>query len=517
MKNNKIKGISPALIWENLKLGWYVPVIASILFFFSGIFQIITHYSQLDQEAYYIHSSLLNQNIFFLLLMIAVSLVSAMLIMGYMHNPTKSLAFHSQPYTKAKLYSSHVISGYIMCLIPLLVTAVLYFVFMKDAYLYDTSNVQTNVYTAGNILRWLVNSISMTTFSYGLFVLAGSLSGNTFMHLALSGVFFCIVPVIILTVNFYCDTFISGFVNLPDSVMNFMVKSNPFIRTATLSYKEATDIEINGLWYLLAGIVFILLGFAACKKAKLEKVGDSFIFKAVEEVMTYLVVFVGMTIFASLLTIKNSRAFFMVGLITGALICFFTAKIIIARTARVFNRKNLVSLLVYTLISGSFIAFTVFDVAGLSDKVPSPSDIQSVYSEFFLSNIRSDISVHKVNTADINSTDEYMIDDDEYLELLTELHKTICKNDLDVDAYGMDDENTDLPYQNISFDYKLKNGNDFHRVYGIRVDEKLADILDKLSANEQFRKMNMYEDKIDWNLDIYICCSTIKTAQMKSL
>ena len=247
MRNKGIFSVSPALIRENFKLCWYVPALAFLLYFFAGIFPIILNLSDTSIIARYIENSLNNYNVVYPLYMAGIPLVAAMLMMSFFHKPAKALALHAQPYSRSRLFNSHVVSGWLMCIIPVVLTALLYLVFMRETLIYSTSELvmdslfvtgkpitdSHNIYTFGAVMMWLASSIGMMTFFYGLYILAGSLTGNSAMHLLLSGLFFIIVPALLLIVSTYCESYIKGFVSLPDWVSDVMRCFNPLIMMVT--------------------------------------------------------------------------------------------------------------------------------------------------------------------------------------------------------------------------------------------------------------------------------------------
>ena len=60
MKNKNLFALSPALLLENFKMYWYLPVVSLILYFFGGIFPIITNYDNLYSINYLIQNNFNN-------------------------------------------------------------------------------------------------------------------------------------------------------------------------------------------------------------------------------------------------------------------------------------------------------------------------------------------------------------------------------------------------------------------------------------------------------------------------
>lgn len=524
MRNKGIFSVSPALIRENFKLCWYVPALAFLLYFFAGIFPIILNLSDMSSIARYVNNSLNNYNVVYPLYMAGIPLVAAMLMMSFFHKPAKALALHAQPYSRSKLFNSHVVSGWLMCIIPVVLTALLYLVFMRETLIhtiYETAadsifvmgspdTVSINIYTFGAVMMWLASSIGMMTFFYGLYILAGSLTGNSAMHLLLSGLFFIIVPALLLIVSTYCEGYIEGFVSLPDWLSDVMRCFNPLIMMITTGMETIVTAKTT-LTYLVLGLVFIVAGGAAYRLAKLEKVGDSMIFRPVEEIITYLVVFVGMTVFGFFFQSfkDNSKAFLIIGMVIGTLITFFITKVVMARSVKIFNMKNLKSLGVYVVIAALFTAFTVYDITGISKRLPKLDQVESVSCEYMFTGYDMDsfASGSFQGLSDIGKLTSPSV-----INKVYELQKYVVENELykqdkplgyyfisSADAGDTHGGNMVLA-ESVQFVYKYNDGSEFRRSFRFALDDKAAELIDDIVTDPDYRASLTLSDKIDEKL-----------------
>lgn len=524
MRNKGIFSVSPALIREIFKLCWYVPALAFLLYFFAGIFPIILNLSDMGSIARYVNNSLNNYNVVYPIYMAGIPLVAAMLMMSFFHKPAKALALHAQPYSRSKLFNSHVLSGWLMCIIPVVLTALLYLVFMRETLIhtiYETAadsifvmgspdTVSINIYTFGAVMKWLASSIGMMTFFYGLYILAGSLTGNSAMHLLLSGLFFIIVPALLLIVSTYCESYIKGFVSLPDWVSDVMRCFNPLIMMITSGIETIVTAKTT-LTYLVMGLVFIAAGGASYRLAKLEKVGDSMIFRPVEEIITYLVVFVGMTVFGFFFQSfkSDSKAFLIIGMVIGTLITFFITKVVIARSVKIFNMKNLKSLTIYVVIAALFTAFTVFDITGISKRLPKLEQVESVSCEYMftgydmdsfssgsfqgLSNIGKLTSPSVINK--VYALQKYVVENELYRqERPVNYYYSSSATASYLEAGNM------VLAEGVQFVYKYKNGSEFRRSFQFALDDKAAELINDIVTDPDYRASLTLSDKIDEKL-----------------
>ncbi len=510
MKNENLFALSPALIIENFRMYWYIPVLSLVLYFFGGIFPIIVDYDNLYKISSTISNNFQNLSWVFVPLLIFVPLVSACVMMSFVHKQNRAFALHSQPYSKSRLFNTQILTGWLMCVLPLLVMCVLYLLLMKDVQpdtsssLYrvsDYSLAVENVYTAKAVLGWLGDSVVIVTFFYGMFVFAGSLVGTGVMQLLISGVFFMIVPATLFIINEFCAAFLLGYVGMGDFMQNLMLEANPIIRK--LSYwNEGAGIALE-MKYLAAAIVLLILARFAYGRARLEKVGDSMIFRITEEIITYLITFVGMTAFGWILygITDSKKSMLILGMAVGALVTFLIVKIVIAKSIKVFSRQNLISLCLYLLIAALFTAFTVFDLGGFSRRLPDEDRIESVTlsnSTFWYAT--SSTYMYSGGGYDLRQS-PVISTDPEVISAMYELEKYIVENDIFTSLQTtIEDSSSDEPEpirESVTFEYKMKNGSNFRREYYFNLDEESKALINRVVASEDWKSYFTGADKIN--------------------
>lgn len=519
MHNRKLFCISPALIAENFKMYWFIPVVSFIGYFFGGIFPIITRHNQED-TAYLLWHSLHNFNAAFIPMLVIMPLVAACVAMSFMHKEGRSLAFHSQPYSKSRLFNSQILSGWLLCLLPILLTAVLFccfrhdvswpsgfasdYVIMNGSGAYSQALTEgTQIYTYGAIFDWFTASVAIMTLFYATYILAGSLVGTGIMQVLLSGVFFVIIPVITWITSLFCDAYVIGYAGTPEIIENFMLRANPiFYIFSTLGSQGLTT--KMGFAYFFSGLFMLVLARLAYDKAKLEKVGDSMIFKPVEEAITYLITFVGMSSTGLLLSTDSGKGTLLAGVLAGGLTTFVVVKIIIARSIKIFNKNNLVSLGIYTVIAAIFLALTVFNLSGFTSRVPDISDVKSVditsntfsvmnRSYYISGDFPDDVMKTSVQT-----------EDPETISAMLDLHHYIVDNELYTDEtpqdssalYSEDYSQEDAP-DLITLRYTLRDNSTFTRMFIILADSEVKDKIDKILASPAAAEAFTLGNKLD--------------------
>ena len=114
---------SLTLLLENFKLYWYIPLLSFVAYFFGGIFPIITHRENIDDYSGFLTNSFANYNVAYLPLLVFVPLIASVTVMNFYHRQDRAIALHSQPLSKSRIFNSQILSGWLMCELPLLLTA----------------------------------------------------------------------------------------------------------------------------------------------------------------------------------------------------------------------------------------------------------------------------------------------------------------------------------------------------------------------------------------------------------
>lgn len=492
--------ISGALMKEIFRMYWYIPVFTFMLYFFAGIMPILSNMSNMDSIDYYIHESVKNMNIIYTGIVCVVPVITAVLMMGFIHKESKALMLHIQPLSKNRIFNSYYISGWLMCIIPLLITTALYLLL----------SFRIHAITRFDIIYWLLSSIAVMTWFFGITVFAGTLTGTAVMNLLAAGVLTIIFPVLVSIAEAYCNIFISGYYKMPECVTYIAENYNPMLNMLFRYGEEETGRTIVFAVYFAVGVLLSAWGRRIYKTRKLERVGSSTLSKTFGELMTYLVVFVGMSSFGLMMwTFSDSRLMIIVGMIIGTLLTLSIVKIIVNRSMRIFGRDFLRSLAVYSAIAVVFVALTVFDITGFSKRVPEASDVKSVEMEDFASFYDNFIDSGFTEESNVNSKMQFT--SPESIDKIVELHNYIVDNKLyagesetGAEVYDLDGTPVSIGSEYIHIKYKLENGNSLERYYSVNMDQKVAQLLDDILTGEEYMEKSKLSSYINMENISYV-------------
>src|SRR5699024_4547069 len=107
MPGKKYLALSLPLMRECFKVYWYIPVLSFVVYFFTGIFPLLSHLSNMASVDYYIKNSLSNTNFIYIALLCVVPILVAILMMGFLHNESKAVMLHSMPFSRDRIFNSY--------------------------------------------------------------------------------------------------------------------------------------------------------------------------------------------------------------------------------------------------------------------------------------------------------------------------------------------------------------------------------------------------------------------------
>ena len=508
-------GISPALLKENYKMHWYLPVLIFLGYFFTGIFPLIMNMESLgilpEENTYsrwaeYAMNSLENENPFFIVGMVGAPLLIALILFGYYHKQEKAFAFVSQPYSRLKVFMTQIATGLTMMAIPLILIGAIYMAFSGKIFHYIPVGTAENseavaieaVITFARVAKWFIVDFIIMTFFYSAFVLAGTLVGTSVMMLLLSGVFFGAIPLVTLLGTETMSSFVDGYYAMSTFTETIMRDSNPIVSLIAMGFSFS---EFKWGFYLIASIVIFLIGGFAVSKAKLENVGDSFIFKSIGEIITWLITLCGAGLFGLAFVEIGNELFeanridengnvaidligksngeillFAICMAIGGIITFSVVKIITNRSIRIFNKENLRSGLAAACICAIFFLYAAYDITGFSDRVPSTDKIKSV-DVYNLSADCSQIAFYGFEK--VPEFSEYkMQEDEETIANVVELQKYIVENKVYDSKTRIN--NHEGYFDTLYFHYELKNGKTFERQFKVDLDDYTMELTEKI-------------------------------------
>lgn len=244
----------------------------------------------------------------------------------------------------------------------------------------------------------------------------------------------------------------------------------------------------NALWILaLVGIVFAIAALVLYRRRNLECAGDAVCSRKlipVFQILSALFAAVATEFFAYMyLDIRNSYLT-LVCLFTGLLVGWFAGKMLVERSARVFQLRNWIGLGVLAVVLAVTLGLNKLDILNLEYRKPALEEIASVkistnYSQDYTMKEQSDfetaLKFHALALEDrVEEYGTYVLEDNgEYVLYMESSYR--YRND---DAPLPETRNA----ARVSLTYTLKNGKEMRREYNVWADSPAGQIVKELMS-----------------------------------
>lgn len=414
--------VSPAVIREDFRRFWAIPVFAFIGYFLFGILPILTRYSLIREDGgvnamrvgSIVDNLLAGQNPFIILNSLWVPLLAGLLIFSYLHRTGSVMSVHSQPLTRNTLFSSHFLSCLLFCVLPVLLTGIVLLIIAQP--IYDPMagmHAEENLFARSRVLLWMWDYCLTSLFVLAVVIFGGMITGTSVHHFIAAVGFNVIVPAIYLILKLYYLMYLFGY---NESHFQNIDDLSPAIKSVAYN-------PIGLKWsviYLAVTAVIIAFSMFLYNKRKLERATDSVVFKPANVLITLLFGFLGMSLlgFAFHTIFEESQGITVFGYICGALLAMIIVRMIIMKTVRVFDKPFLKTAVAYLVAALVFFAVIVFDLTGFESRVPDPQKIDQV-------EITSP-ALNQMIASDDMQRREFR--EPETIALVAQLHKEIIEN-----------------------------------------------------------------------------------------
>ena len=313
------------------------------------------------------------------------AMICAQLLFGDLYNTRMCNALHALPLKRETWFFTNVISGFAFHLIPTVILTVLVLPILA---IYGPEG---SVWAAPLFL--LGTNLQFTIF-FGLAVFCAFCVGSRFAQ----GLLYSIVNFGSIIVGWLLDTiFIPMYYGIRINTEPFQLFSPivfmanaPFAyvehiyRTEYLNISDLIGVALHPddgtVYYFIVAALGIGLLFAAMalyRRRKLECAGDFLAIRALEPVFLVIYsVIVGAVFhfFVNEVIGTETFLFLFIGLSVG----WFTGKMLLERSPRVFRKKNLLRCGILLAVSGLTIVAALLDPFGIEDWTPSVDKVASV-------------------------------------------------------------------------------------------------------------------------------------------
>lgn len=461
--NSRTSFFNKSLIRSDLRRLWWISALHTIGIFLFYTFlyldQYTGEYGYLPTGVYtdFGTSPIYRMSPAFYVLAILVPVGLSAFLFSYLQNNSSMTCLHGIPVSRKTHYFSHLLSGGIMLLIPVLINGLILLMFRTNKNVAESYRIID--------LFWLLASgliYELLSFTAASFIMM--IVGNAFAGFCLTFAVAALPAVAESFVFYFCEQQLFGYVYNGDYSLT------------QLLYALPDEMLTSGKWilYLALSVVFVLAGYGLYRIRNLENHSEIIAFPKLRPVFVYGVGICfgcgGYLYFSEIIGSDNILFLIPIGVL-GIVI----AQMLVQKSFRIFKTvyKPVIGFICFVLLM--YGAFAV-DILGYEKKVPKPEEVASV-------SFRDEQNTNRMLTSDnriartIDSYD-YSVSDLEGLSLVENLHKAIITK--------RNDPNRDYQHSyGLMLKYTLKNGKTLVRQYTFDADE----LLDSLSPVQNLPQM----------------------------
>ena len=457
------------IMFNDFRRFWVLSLAEFLVLFLATTSVIIINYSNPASVSEYIKATMDMSNVFMTGAVCVFAVLAAVVVFRYMHLVNATAVCHSLPVTRGQLYAGHLISGYLLAAVPVIVNGLILMILAKPVY-YDANMYYSaaadalkgrDMFTARSILVTALLLLLIMLFVYVISVFAGMLCGTSVMHVIGAFGLNALIPALLAFICEYAQLFLYGF-STSSSMLHVIKLSSPVLgitsmRTGEFLNSDHIDI-VPVIVYILVSAAIAAAGYFLYRQRKLENATEPLVFRFMIPVVCGLITFFASTVIG-LFAGETNR--FFIWFISGTVIFYMLSRMLALKTTRVFNRNTFRALGIYIVTIAVFISVFAFDVTGYENRIPAEDNIKSASTDVLAgSGNRVIHGAYNNRPAEFTSK--------ENIENVIALHREMLLQKPSAVISGVLDYT--LGNTSSGCSYRLKNGHTIKRCYDLSDD-----------------------------------------------
>ena len=343
------------------------------------LFMILT-VVMIDDAEYYRAASLADSLGFMALLNLCYGFLNGQLLFGDLFNARHCNALHAMPLRRECWFVTHTVSGLLFALVPNALMALVSLLMLGGGWTVA--------------LWWYLAAVLQYLFFFGLAVLSALCVGNRFAMTLVYG----IINFFALIVYWFYHTIYEPL------LYGVYINEQPFVRFCPVwqmmgnneliyvGRGESFDgfqyiydyfvqsVSLGGGWGYLAicaviGVAMLGIALLLYRRRKLESAGDFMAVRALEPVFLVLYTMCMAAFFQMFAELFSADEYIFLAL--GLIIGFFTGRMLLMRTTRVFQPRGFIWFAVLAAVFGLSLLLTHLDPLGVTRYIPDADDISA--------------------------------------------------------------------------------------------------------------------------------------------
>ncbi|MFC4387220.1 hypothetical protein ACFOZ1_05285 [Gracilibacillus marinus] len=473
----KMSYFKKEIIKQHFRTTGWIGIAYFVILLFILPLDIFMKYSDRFQNNYfddYTFSLLEIQGPIQSILMITVPVLAGMFSFRYANVKGSADFMHSLPIKRTQLFNIHFIIGYVLIVLPVLLTGLI-------MYLMTLFLDLQSIFYYESFGEWFAFLLIIPSLIYTSTVMVGGITGITAVQGGLTYIFLFFPSGIVFLIIYNLYMLLYGF-SISSYLESQLLSLSPLLQSIDMMYTAINSTYL--IVYVCISVAFYFIGLWLFKIRNVESASHTIIFTHLKPIFKIGVTICFMLLFGLYFGAVQNEALGWIsfGYVFGACIGYILAEMLIQKTWRIFGQWK--GFLIYLGIAFSVIFVIVFDLFRYETNVPEISKVESVEIED-----RQISEQYKFND-EVN----IVMDDPQLIEQTITLHKQILQ---EVDKST--EENWDEGTTVIKITYNLKSGLQMSREYFIPSKEQFMSVLKPIYESDQFKKMNKPWLFVDFN------------------
>ncbi|WP_258296139.1 DUF6449 domain-containing protein [Paenibacillus peoriae] len=319
------------------------------------------------------------------LILLVVPVLAGVMLLRFIQRQGSSDLYHSLPLRREHLLTAHFISGLILLLVPVWLTA-------GVTVLVNTSAELPYIFHINDIGSWALVVSVITIFLFTFTVFVGICVGQSLLQ--------TVVVYILLLLPYYLSTMISrllernlyGYVQVRETIVQYMnggefrssnniwESLSPLVRIMDYLPRNAFS-YMELLAYMGLSLLFVALSYGLYRKRLVEKATQAMAFTFFQPFFKAGVILCSMLVLGDYFHAAGSRGenWSIFGYVLGAILGYVIVEMVIRKTWQIARVRALVELVVYGVIMGLVIYIPISGWLGYEGRIPTAHSVEKVY------------------------------------------------------------------------------------------------------------------------------------------
>ncbi len=463
----KTSFFNKTLVKSDFKRLWWIPTVHTIALFLMSVFTFMQRYYEYDnvgmrftKDAELIYTTLYGYMMPSFVLALIIPVVLAVFLFSYLQSGKSSTFAHSMPVSRKATFVSHVVSGILMFLIPLIVNGAIFLVMRLDLGFAQTFYV-------AHLLKCLLIAALYSFIAFALTTAVAMITGNVVANFVFTYIFGFLPLAAEAFLKFFLHTQLYG----------NELSSDYWCKNLYLAPEKTLTIGGVALFTLLP-VALLVIAFLLYRVRNMENHSEVVAFPVLRPIFVFGVAIcsgaVGFAYVDALWSVQNTLIMLPFGLV-GLII----ATMLVKKSFR--DLKLLKPVIIYSL--AIVCVFTIFhyDLTGYEKRVPDLDNIEYVtFDQNGINPIDNGWYYDDYgNRYKLNEEYSPNITDKEDIKNVCALHQYLTGEE-------QVSETLEDPWR-LTLRYKLKNGKTLSRQYLVDYTEYKT-ILEPVVTTDAIRK-----------------------------